>query len=648
MRLTAGRLFVAMAMAGTVGIAGQGQRAGGGAGEWRAYAGDNASTKYSRLAQINRDNVKNLRIAWRQPVIPGAVQQIYPNLSAPNASQNTPLMVGGLLYVSTGVGTVAALDASTGTLVWHDTPPQHDETVRPTRGLSYWTDGKDARILAIVGQYLVALNAKTGKRYATFGDGGHVDLRKGYRRPFERYSWRGQPTIVRDVAVVGSSVNDVLSATQRSSVEGEPGDVRGYDVRTGKLLWTFHTVPRPGEFGNETWLNDSWAYTGHTNVWSWMTADEQLGYVYLPLTTPTNDWYGGQRHGDNLFAESLVCLDAKTGKRIWHFQAVHHGLWDYDFPTAPILADVRIDGRMRQIIAQPSKQAFLYVFDRVTGQPIWPIEEKPVPQTRIPGEWTSPTQPFPSRPPAYDQQGVTIDDLIDFTPELRKEAIEIISQYEYGPLFTPPSVADEKPGGKKGTIQMPGSVGGTNWVGAALDPETGILYVPSVKSTLVIDIVKPDPKFSNVDRVRRGYQYLSGPQGLPLFKPPYGRIVAIDLKDGSILWTVPNGEGPRDHPALKHLNLPWLGQGGRAAPLVTQTLLFLGDGPGFMSNSPPGSGGKKFRAYEKSTGKLISEIELPGAAISAPMTYLAGGKQYIAITVGWTGMPAELVALALP
>src|SRR5688572_7455121 len=419
-RMTSRLLVLVVAIAGAVGIAGQsGRRVDARPGEWRFYGGDNGSTKYSALDQINRDNVKDLRIAWRQSVIPDAVRQIYPGLSVPNSSQNTPLMVGGLLFISTGAGTVSALDAATGKLIWHDTPSQRDEAARSTRGLSYWTDGEDERVLAIVGTHLVALNARTGKRYPTFGDGGQVDLRKGYRRAFERYRWAGQPTIVRDVAVVGSSVNDVLSATQRSSVEGEPGDVRGFDVRTGKLLWTFHTIPVPGEFGNETWLKDSWAYTGHTNVWSWMSADEELGYVYLPLTTPTNDWYGGQRPGNNLFAESLVCLDAKTGKRVWHFQAVHHGLWDYDFPTAPILADVRIGGNMRKIIAQPSKQAFLYVFDRVTGQPIWPIEEKPVPQTKIPTEWTSPTQPFPSKPPAYDQQGVTIDDLIDFTPELR-------------------------------------------------------------------------------------------------------------------------------------------------------------------------------------------------------------------------------------
>ena len=342
-----------------------------------------------------------------------------------------------------------------------------------------------------------------------------------------------------------------------------------------------------------------------------------------------------------------MCLDAKTGKRIWHFQAVHHGLWDYDFNSAPNLVDITVNGRKIKAVAQVSKQAFVYVFDRVTGQPVWPIEERPVPAGDAPGEWYAPTQPFQTKPPAYDQQGVTIDDLIDFTPELRQEAFEIISQYRYGPLFTPPSVADG-PDRKKGTIQMPGTVT-TVWNGAGVDPETGILYVPSARSGVVIELVKSRHPRSNLRLVRKGLTWVMGPQGLPdPFKPPYGRLTAIDLNKGDLLWMVANGDGPRNHPALKPLNLPPLGQPGRVAPLVTKTLLFLGEGSDTGAHLPPGGGGKMLRAYDKATGKVVWEMELPGGTTGAPMTYMLNGKQYIVVAVGWKGMPGELIALALP
>ncbi len=617
-------------------------------GEWRAYSADKASSRYSLLDQINKDTVKHLRIVWRQSVIPEEMRRGRSDVTVPNVSQNTPVMVGGLLYVSTALGTVAALDPATGTLLWFDVPTRPPAIARTNRGVAYWTDGRDARILAITGPYLVALNAKTGKRYATFGDvdSGDVDLSQGYDRPAEGYRWGSPPLVVGDVIVVGGTGGSPGENTGRT--RGNPGDIRGYDVRTGRLLWTFHTVPRPGEFGNETWLNNSWEYTGDAAAWGQLSADEELGYVYVPIETPNNNYYGGARPGSNLFAESLVCLDAKTGKRIWHFQAVHHGVWDWDFNSAPALMDIIVDGRKIRAVAQVSKQNFVYVFDRVTGQPVWPIEERPVPKGDVPGEWYSPTQPFPTKPPPYDQQGVTIDDLIDFTPELKQEALEIISQYRYGPLFIPPSLPGG-PDGKKGYIQMPGTVS-TIWNAPAFDPETGILYVPSVHRPLVATLVKPDNPQADVGFVLRSLGTLRGPQGLPTpFKPPYGRLTAIDLNKGEILWKVANGDGPRNHIALKHLNLPPLGQGGRVAPLVTKTMVFLGEGTndGVVA-APPGYGGKTFRAYDKATGEVLWEAELPGGTTSAPMTYMLNGKQYIVVAVGWKDMPAEWVALAIP
>ena len=489
---------------------------------------------------------------------------------------------------------------------------------------------------------------------------GEVDLRKGYDRDVDTFGWGSPPIVVNDVVVIGSTILDIVSPAMPALKRAPPGDVRGFDVRTGEQVWAFRTVPQDGEFGNETWLTainedrPSWEYSGNTNMWAWASADEELGYVYLPLSTPTNDYYGGYRPGDNLFAESIVCLDARTGERVWHFQAVHHGLWDYDFPAAPNLVDIRVDGRGEPVkaIAAVSKQAFTYVLDRVTGEPIWPIEERPVPPGSVPGEWYAATQPFPTTPPPFDQQGTTVDDVLDFTPELRQEALEIFEQYVSGPLFTAPSLVDESPGGTKGTLQMPGVVGGADWGGAAVDPESGILYVPSVHSESVIGIAPSEHPRSDMRLVLHSIEPITGPRELPLFKPPYGRLVAIDLNKGEILWSKANGNGPRDHPDLRDLNLPPLGQPGRVSPLVTKSLVFLGEGgrTGVVVLNPiwGGGGGKMFRAYDKLTGEVVWEQELPGGTTAAPMSYMVDGKQYIVLTLGWEDMPSEYVALALP
>ncbi len=654
-------LGIAVVVAGVCATAPPHAQSGSGAaaGEWRSYGASNASTKYAPLDQITAVNAASLTIAWRQSVIPESLRGGRAATDLPLSSnyQNTPLMVGGLLYMSTGFGTVAALDPGTGAVVWHEQVPPRDEGVSRgvhSRGVAYWTDGRDSRIVAIRGQYLVALNAKTGARYADFGAGGDVNLSEGFSRPGEAFNWRSAPLVVRDVIVVGGlggPAGDNTTEFSTAQREGAPANIRGFDVRSGKLLWTFRTIPRPGEFGNDTWLNDSWSYSGDAGVWSLMSADEELGYVYLPVSTPTGDYYGGSRPGNNLFAESLVCLDARTGRRVWHFQAVHHGIWDYDFGSAPVLADIRVNGRTIKAVAQVSKQSFLYVFDRVTGQPVWPIEERPVPGGDVPGEWYAPTQPVPldahGRPFAYDQQGVTVDDLIDFTPALRAEATKMIGRYRYGPLFTPPSVAGGRDG-KQGTIQQPGTVS-TIWTGAGLDPETNMLYVPSVHGPVVLELAKPRGAKANLAYVRKGLTWVEGPQGLPIFKPPYGRLVAIDLNKGEVRWTVANGDGPRDHPALRDLALPSLGQPGRAAPLVTKSLVFIGEGTNDgVPHLPPYGGGKKFRALDKSTGQVVATLDLPGGTSGAPMTYLHNGKQYIVVAVGWKGMPGELVALSLP
>lgn len=634
-------------------------------GQWPTYGGDPASTRYAPLDQITRDNVTRLRVAWRWDSADNAVvtanRRSLP--AFPAAFKATPIMVDGVLYIKTSLSQAAAIDATTGRTLW-TFDPETWRRERPAntgynaRGVAYWTDGKSARIFLPTGDAkLWAIDAKTGRPVDGFGVAGAVDALVGIRRavPRTEYQLMSAPIVVGDVVVVGPVIFD----GPRYQL-APPGDVRAYDVRTGKELWQFHTIPQEGELGNDTWEEGSWKYSGGANPWGSLTADAELGYVYVPTGTPTNDYYGGHRRGSNLFAESIVCLDAKTGRRVWHFQFVHHGLWDYDATAAPVLVDLTVGGRRVKAVAVVTKQAFTYVFDRVTGTPIFPIEERPAPPGRVPGEWYSPTQPIPSRPPAFDRQGVTTDDVIDFSPELRAEALEILKQYTYGPIFEPPSAEGD---GKKGTILMPGAGGGANWHGAGVDPETGRLFVPSRTAPTVVQLAPPDPARSDFRYLRTGAGGLTGPRGLPLFKPPYMRLTALDLTTGTTAWMVPLGNGPRQK--IIDMGLPDpgpLGGGAYTGPLVTKTLLFVGlrgseaadlvfgateaaaaaiEGRKIEAIAPP-----ELRVFDKATGATIHSVPLDVSPTGSPMSYMAGGRQFIVLAYG-TGSRSGLVGLAL-
>jgi len=627
--------------------------------EWTHYGGNAASQKYSPLDQINKDTIGKLAIAWRWSSPDNPVVEANP-LSRPGGYADTPLMVKGVLYTVTSLGQIAAINPASGQTIWVIDPGSW-KTGRPGnlgfvhRGLAYWSDPstspgaiapKERLLLGTGDAYLISIDAKTGKLDPAFGDGGRVDLMGSLANAVRatNYSVSAAPIVCRDVIVVGASIHD--GPTHK---EWPRGDVSGFDVRTGKRLWTIHSIPQKGEFGNETWGDDSWTYTGSTNVWTNMSADEELGYVYLPFGTPTDDFYGGHRPGANLFAETLMALDFRTGKRVWHFQGVHHGVWDYDFPAAPILVDITVNGKPIKAVAQVSKQGFTYVFDRKTGTPVWPIEEKPVPQSTVPGERSSPTQPIPTKPPAYERQGVTENDLIDFTPELKQAALEALKEFDSGPLFTPPS--------EKGTIVNPGWIGGANWAGASFDPETGTLYVPSVTSPIVVQLVKPNAERSNLLYARGGTQLPPSLDGLPILKPPYGRVTAIDLNRGDTKWVAPVGDGPRNHPLLKDLKLPPLGAPIRNAALVTKSLLFVAMGSGNLGGgrslpvggrplSKPEVEPTKLRVYDKATGAPLWDYDAPLRPLASPMTYSIQGKQYIVVAAGG-GTSAELIAFAL-
>jgi quinoprotein glucose dehydrogenase len=662
-------------------------------GEWRSYGGDLANTRYSPLDQINASNFNNLEIAWRFKTDNLGPRPEF-NL------ESTPLVVNGVLYSTAGTRrAVVALDAGTGELLWvHGEKEGPRGTNAPRilsgRGLAYWTDGREERILYVTpGYQLIALDAKTGARVRPFGQDGVVDLKQELDQEVDlvtgEIGLHATPLVGRNVVVIGAAHRPGGVPRGKTNVKGF---IRGYDVRTGKRLWIFHTIPALGEFGNDTWEKDSWKYTGNAGVWGQMAIDEELGLVYLPVELPTGDYYGGNRPGANLFSETLVALDLMTGQRKWHFQFVHHGIWDFDMAAAPILADITVNGRAIKAVAQPTKQAWLYVFDRTNGQPVWPIVERPVPKGDVPGEWYAPTQPFVTKPPAFDRQGVTIDDLIDFTPELRAEAVKLVSKYKIGPLFTPPVVS--KIDGPLGTLMLPSAGGGANWAGGSYDPETQFVYVYSQTTPTSLGLL-PAPEGNDFGfvagnaataaaaaaRGAAGAQAGAAPagggrggapapgggrgaapaaaegggggnllnvRGLPLIKPPYGRITAIDLNKGDIAWQVPHGETPdniRNHPDLQGLNIPRTGQTGVIGTLVTKTLVIAGERQFTTTAEHPR--GAMLRAYDKATGKEAAAVFMPAPQSGSPMTYTLNGKQHIVVAVGGTNFPGELVAYRL-
>jgi quinoprotein glucose dehydrogenase len=657
-------------------------------GEWPHYTADLKGTKYSPLDQINASNFNKLEVAWRFKTDNLGTRPEY-------KLEGTPIMVKGVLYTTAGTRrSVVALDPKTGELMWvYSLREGQRAAIAPRqlsgRGLSYWTDGNgDDRVLFVTTGYrLIALNAHTGQPISGFGKSGMVDLKEGMVTGTGQQidletgeaGLHSTPLVVKDVVIVGSSFKEGMTVVTHNNTKGL---VRAFDVRSGKLLWTFNTIPRPGEFGNETWENGSWATNGNTGVWTQMTVDEDLGLVYLPVESPTSDFYGGERPGDNLFGESLVCVDLKTGKRKWHFQVVHHAIWDYDLSSAPILADINVDGKAIKAVALPSKESYLYVFDRVTGKPVWPIEERPVPQSDVPGEKTSPTQPFPTKPPAYGRNFLKIpDDLIDFTPELRAQAKDAVARYKTGPMFLPPIVGNSN---LLGALNLGNASGGTNWPGAGYDPETHIVYAQAHQSALFpISLRTPPQGFSDIHYVMgrndTDFRVSEGPgfgsaadapqpkrapapaapgaapaggltvQGLSIVKPPYGVISAIDLDRGDLKWQVPYGETPdavRNNPALKGMNLPNTGQPGSVGLVVTKTLVILGDSQ--VTTTPTHPRGAMLRAYDKGTGKEVGAVYMPAPQSGSPMTYMVDGRQYIVVAVSGGAYSGEYIAYSLP
>jgi quinoprotein glucose dehydrogenase len=682
-------------------VALQGQTAKPRGAEWPAYGADLASTRYSPLDQITRDNFNKLEVAWR----------LKTDALGPRPEFNfegTPLMVDGVVYATAGTRrAVVALDAATGEMIWmHSENEGKRGEAAPRqlsgRGLSYWpgAGGERPRIVYVTpGYQMIALDAKTGIPAAGFGKNGIVDLKEEDDQPIDlekgEMGLHATPTIAKDVIVVGAA--HLPGGAPKSRIH-EKGFVRGYDARTGKRLWIFHTIPLAGEFGNNTWEKDSWSYTGNAGVWAQMTVDEELGLVFLPVELPTGDYYGGHRPGNGLFGESLVALDLKTGQRKWHYQLVHHGIWDMDIPCAPILMDLTVDGRAIKAIGQPTKQGWIYVFDRTTGKPVWPIEERPVEKGTVPGEWYSPTQPFVTKPPPYDRQGVAIDDLIDFTPALREEAVKLVSRYKIGPIFTPPVVSTWP--GPLATLMLPNATGGANWQGGAFDPETKMFYIFTNTAPTALGLVKPDPTKSDFDWVQGTARNPNAPvpspaaggaqapgggrgatisdagapvapaggggrggggaggegggggpnvQGLPIIKPPYGRITALDMNKGALAWQIAHGETPdniKNHPALKGLTIPRTGRQGRIGVLVTKNLVIAGEG-GFFT-APNGQRGAMLRAYDKASGQELGAVYMPAPQTGSPMTYFYNGKQYIVVAIAGASYSGELVAFRLP
>jgi quinoprotein glucose dehydrogenase len=633
--------------------------------EWPTYGGNLSSHRYSAADQITKDNFNQLQIAWR-------LKTDFLGPRPDTLYSATPLLIDRVLYTTAGTRRAAvALNAATGEMLWMHTEDEgargeNSPRIGAGRGLAYWasTNGTDRRVIYVTPGYrMLALDAKSGIPVPSFGRDGAVDLKleddQDANLDTAELGLNATPLIVGDVIVVGAAHRPGSSPRTMRNAKGY---VRGYDVRTGKRLWIFHTIPRPGEFGYDTWLEGSAEYNGNTGVWAQMSADADLGLVYVPVEMPTGDYYGGNRPGNTLFGESLVALDYKTGQRKWHYQTEHHGIWDYDLPCAPILFDMIVNGRTIKALAQPTKQAFLFVLNRENGEPIWPIEERPVPQSNVPKERTSPTQPFPTKPAPFDMQGLTENDLMDLTPALKAEALEVVKRYRMGPLYTPPVLSSLE--GPLATLQVPSDVGGANWPGGSMDPDDNFLYIHSHTAVFLNGLVAANPAQSDMGYVSGqargagpGSGAAAGPgrggatvQGLPLMKPPYDRITAYNMNTGDIVWQKAHSSTPdniKNHPALKGMSLPRTGQPGRTfiGVLTTKTLVVAGDG-GVHTNEA-GRRVALLRAYDKRTGADVGAVEMPARQTGSPMTYQIDGKQYIVLAVsGNEG--AELLAYALP
>jgi quinoprotein glucose dehydrogenase len=616
--------------------------------DWPYYGSDLAASKFSPIPDINRTNVSKLVKTWEWATGETSNQD---TRARPGNFQATPLMIGDTLFLSTPLNRVVALDASTGRELWSYDPKAYLAGQPPNgtgfvhRGVATWTDGRQRRVFMNSRWNLIALDAATGKPMRDFGDTGVVDLtrelgRNGKAVNKHHYTQTSPPVVWRNLVIVGNGVADRLVYPN-----DPPGDVQAFDVKTGKRVWSFSPVPRNArDEGAQTWLNESWKTTGHTNVWAPFSVDERRGLVYLPVSTPSNDWYGGARKGDNLFAESIVCLDARNGKKVWHFQTVHHGLWDYDLPTAPVLGTVKVDGKTRDIVAMPAKTGFLFVFDRENGEPVWPINERAVPGSDVPGEGAAKSQPVPSKPKPFAKQGFGFNDLVDFTPEIKAAALEAIKDYRVGPLFTPPS--------REGTVVMPGAIGGAGWGGGAFDPSSGTIYIKATNQPALYRMIQPartdsldaeyaaDLAAQTLRVVIPAKDSTMRPLSVPIVKPPYGTLVAIDLNSGDTKWDVPLGDNPgiRNHPLLKNANLPpMLGVAGSPGPIVTAGGLVFVTG-----------GGAALYAMDTRDGSVAWSADLGQSAYSTPMTYrTTAGKQFIVVATG-AGNNARLMAFALP
>ena len=635
--------------------------------DWNAWGGDGGAQKYSPLADINRENVKNLAVAWSWDANEKPIAASEGQLPArPGQFQATALAIHDTLIFSTPYNRVIAMEAMSGKEYWAFDPESWKGYGQPSngtglvhRGVATWTSGKERRVFINSRWRLFALDAKDGKPIKSFGTDGQIDLTADLSRSIrkEHYTNTSPPLVWGNLVILGNGVGD------RLQYRGDPpGDIQAFDVRTGKRVWRFKTVPEAGEFGNDTWKDESWKYVGHTNAWAPLSVDDARGIVYVPVGTPSNDYYGGDRKGAGLFGEAIVALDARNGKRLWHFQVAHHGLWDYDPPTAPVLLTVTQNGKKRDIVAAATKQGFLFVFDRVTGTPIWPIEERAVPQSSVPGEESWPTQPIPTKPAPFVPQGFTADDVVDFTPEIRQLGLAAIAGFKTGPLYLPPSL--------EGSIVRPGVIGGAGWGGVAIDRETGWAYVKASNEPAMMAIAKRETKADTndaayaIDNTRRalavrlpavaeavagaagGAAGVGGARGggrgstIPIVKPPYGTLTAIDLNSGDTKWTIPLGDNTdvRNNPALSGVKLPEkLGVVGSPGAMVTKGgLVFLT------------GGGRVLYAIDSKTGAYIWEHDLGQVAYSNPMTFRSkAGTQYILIATG-AGTTSKLVAFALP